>query len=199
MFWVRRRALRLDRSQRQYFTFPGLPKEVEDAIAFLELPPGTTSCICVFPDGLPIFPWAYIRTVQANSNSNSKPCKKTWRDMLKTSWLRDNYWEQVGLLDCSFSGKAALWVNKACMCRPCQGKLRRISGYMPLNSVCMWDVKNTSGSSGERQILASAGKSLLSDGTGTCILGVVTITVLLLLGKRTTASKYSHVPVMNSF
>ncbi len=63
----------------------------------------------------------------------------------------------------------------------------------------MWDVKNTSGSSGERQILASAGKSLLSDGTGTCILGVVTITVLLLLGKRTTASKYSHVPVMNNF
>ncbi|KAL3130648.1 hypothetical protein ABBQ38_008039 [Trebouxia sp. C0009 RCD-2024] len=39
MFLVRGRALRLDKSQWQYFTHPGLPKEVEDASVFLQLPP----------------------------------------------------------------------------------------------------------------------------------------------------------------
>lgn len=49
MFLVRGRALRLDKSQWQYFTHPGLPKEVEDAIVFLQLPPGTASFAFVYP------------------------------------------------------------------------------------------------------------------------------------------------------
>ncbi|DBA89714.1 TPA: hypothetical protein ACH3X2_004602 [Trebouxia sp. C0005] len=40
MFLIRGRALRLDKSQWQYFTHPGLPQEVEDAIVFLQLLPG---------------------------------------------------------------------------------------------------------------------------------------------------------------
>ena len=43
MFLIRGRALRLHKSQWQYFTHPGLPQEVEDAIVFLQLLPGAAS------------------------------------------------------------------------------------------------------------------------------------------------------------